>query len=134
MGYYEKLQQTANKLVTKRGVAVILRRKAKGAHNPSAGTFSPDTETDHNSVGLIMAMDSTAANQFYGTSTLKESSIKKTDKLILLSALDTDGVQLPEPDATTDTLIIEGVTYDVVNVSPVEPGAIPLIHYVQVRK
>ena len=133
--FYDKLRNTGLRLLKKRGVAVTLRREQQGDYDPDTGTTATATVTDYACVGLISNIDSEAANQFYSTSTLRNSLIEKQDKMIILSALLLNGETLSiTPNPITDTLILKGVEYDVVAIVPLEPDGDAILYSIQVRK
>ena len=135
MSFYVRMQKQGLKLLKKRGMPITLRRKQQGVYSPDTGTMGADTVTDYACQGYVANIDSAAANQFYSTSTLKESSIEKEDSMVVISAIKANGIILEiEPDQSKDFVIINGVEYDVIAIIPLAPAGIPVLYSMQVRR
>jgi len=133
--FYTKMNKVGLKLLKKRGMAITLRRTVQGAYDPTTGTTLTPTVTPYACQGFIASIDSEAANQFYSTSTLRETLIHKEDKMVVLSALLVDCTELGiKPDPITDALIINEVIYDIIASVPLEPSGEPVLFSLQVRK
>jgi hypothetical protein len=66
----------------------------------------------------------------YGTNVLKDSLVKKEDQMVLLHA---EGLSVP-PNEVTDVLIFGSVSYTIVNGLTLQPGGVPILYNVHVRK
>lgn len=109
---------------------MTLRRTIQGVIDPDTGLAQPSTATDYPCYGIIQYFDSKASALMYGTSTLKNTLIKKEDQMILLHA---DGLSVA-PNDVTDVLIFGGNTYTIVNGLTLQPGGTAIIYNVHVRK
>lgn len=133
--FYAKMQKRALAILKKRGMAITLTREEPGAFDPVEGSALASTFQDYDCLGFITNIDSTAANQFYSTSTLKNTSIEKDDMLVVISALSPDGNQLGiVPNPATDVLTVKGSYYDVVAVMPLAPALVDVLFSLQVRR
>ena len=130
MGFYDNAARKAYAVIKKRGVAMVLRRTIPASINANTGVMGTTTVTDYNCFGLIQYFDSKASALMYGSTTLKDTLIKKEDQMIMLAAY---GLPV-NPQSTTDRLIFLGSTYTVVNVLPLQPGGVAIFHNVHVRK
>jgi len=121
----------ASYLVKRYGTSMTLKRTIPGQYHPDTGTTDPDTVTTHPCFGLIQFITRTSANQFYGTTTLKETLIQKDDEMCFLSAKELDVV----PKHPTDVLINEsGFEYNVIFVTPLKSGSSNVLYVMQIRK
>lgn len=130
MSFYDNVAKRAAKAIRKRGASMTLRRTIQGVIDPDTGLAQPSTATDYPCYGIIQYFDSKASALMYGTSTLKNTLIKKEDQMILLHA---DGLSVA-PNDVTDVLIFGGNTYTIVNGLTLQPGGTAIIYNVHVRK
>jgi len=104
MTFYERLQQTSNRLMSTKGQAVTLTSVTPGTYNPATGGITNTTTTQTGS-GAVTEWD---ARHIDG------ELIKATDKRLLLSPLNSAGAALTTPklgDTVTDAA---GVVYIIV--------------------
>ena len=133
--FYAKMSKTGLRLLKKRGMEITLRRTEQGTYDPATGTNATSTVIEYACMGFLASIDSEAANQFYSTSTLRETLIRKEDKMVILSSLLVDGELLGiKPSPITDALVVDGVVYDIVASIPLEPAGVPVLFSLQVRR
>ena len=118
MSFYSDIAATANELLSEFGSSMTLTRSEPGAYDPSAGTAG-STETAFVVWGL---QDNYAQTEIDG------SLIRQGDQRVWLSA-----VGMGVMPRSGDTLTIGATTYNVIASRPVRPGAVIVLHDVQVR-
>ncbi|MFZ2407008.1 MAG: hypothetical protein WAW41_17875 [Methylobacter sp.] len=103
MNFYERMQQTANKMLKGKGQSITLTRQIAGAYDPATGAASVTTTTQ----------TGTGAIFDYGNKNIDGTLIKAGDKQLLLSAINAAGTALTAP-LLNDTVTISGVVYTLV--------------------
>jgi hypothetical protein len=98
------LRKVASKLMAKFGGTATIRRVVAGAYNPTTGTVS-ETTTDTAVRGVLEDVNLREVNDL----------IQAGDKRLLIAAAD-----IANPPTTADEAIIEGVTYQTVQVRTIE--------------
>ena len=104
MTFYERMSNTSDRLLISKGQQVTITHLVPGTYDPATGGVT-NTETEQTGTGAIVGWKN---NMIDGT------TIKNTDKLLLLSPLNTAGEVLDAPvlgDKITDAA---GTTYTMV--------------------
>jgi hypothetical protein len=112
---YRPLLATANRLIGNFGKPAIISRQGEAtgpAWNPQPG--------------LATDRDTLCVELSYSLTNRNESLIQRGDKLLLLRA----GV---EP-AVGNTITVDAITYQVIDVQPLNPGGTVMLYEVQARK
>jgi len=120
MGFYERQAIKANKLISRRGLAMTLRVITKGAYDASTRLFGADIVTDYPCNGVI---------EEYSERDIDGTVIKQGDKKIILAAYG-----LPVQPEAKNLIIMGEEIWLVQKNKPLAPGGIAVIHTVQVRK
>jgi hypothetical protein len=98
------LRKVASKLMAKFGGTATIRRVVPGVYNPTTGTVS-ETTTDTSVRGVLEDVNLREVNDL----------IQAGDKRLLIAAAD-----IANPPTTADEAIIEGITYQTVQVRTIE--------------
>jgi hypothetical protein len=98
------LRKVASKLMAKFGGTATIRRVVPGVYNPTTGTVS-ETTTDTVVRGVLEDVNLREVNDL----------IQAGDKRMLIAAAD-----IANPPTTADEAIIEGITYQTVQVRTIE--------------
>jgi hypothetical protein len=98
------LRKVASKLMAKFGGTATIRRVVPGVYNPTTGTVS-ETTTDTVVRGVLEDVNLREVNDL----------IQAGDKRLLIAAAD-----IANPPTTADEAIIEGITYQTVQVRTIE--------------
>lgn len=130
MNFQERMSNRAHYLLKKYGRAMSLKRTIPGTYDPNTGQTGTGTITDYPCFGLTQYITRTSANQFYGTSTLKESLIQKDDEMCFLEAKNLPIV----PTHPTDRLVVGGIEYNVMFTTPLKAGSVDVLYVLQIRK
>lgn len=114
---WSEIRAGADEAIAEAGAAGTLRRRGTGAGsdpwNPGA------TSTTDYAVTVVMTD--------YDERDRDGTVIQQFDQRALMSAP-------VEPDSNTDRLIWGGKTYDIINVSALAPGGVPILYQCQVRR
>lgn len=116
---YNRTAQTAKTLLTKFGRACTLRRVTVGAYNPATGSAS-ETVNDTTVTAADFAVK--------GETTVNGTLITMGDRYALISGVDIATVSI------SDRLIIDGVTWNIIEVLKVAPAGDTVINKVYIRK
>lgn len=121
---YAGNQLSADRLIESKGQSVILTRRAAGAYNVATGAaaITPTTQTGK---GVIFDFAR-------GLRKMEGSTILATDRQLLLSALNSAGVELTAPQVD-DIATIGGTDYTITEVSPLNPGGTAVLYDLTVR-
>lgn len=112
-------------MISARGQAVTLTRRAAGAYNPATGAAAV-TPTTQNGKGVILDFAD-------GLRKMAGENIAAADRQCLLSALNTVGTALTRP-AVNDTLTdAAGNVFTVIAVSELSPAGLDIIYTLTVR-
>lgn len=98
------LRKVASKLMAKFGGTATIRRVVPGVYNPTTGTVS-ETTTDTSVRGVLEDVNLREVNDL----------IQAGDKRLLIAAAD-----IANPPTAADEAIIEGITYQTVQVRTIE--------------
>ena len=112
-------RDNATKVIKSDGIQMSLNRVIVGDFDAVSGSTSNRTET-YLSYGLITD---------YKRYDIDGTNIKIGDKKIILAAIK----DMPEP-TSDDLLVIVGVSWKIINCTPIAPSGIPILYQVQVRK
>jgi len=109
--------------IRKSGMAMTLRVTTPGVYDPATGTDAGASDADHAACGLL-------TNPFRGQqeSYFANTLVQSGDKVVLMGA---DVAVRPQAG---HRLVIGSDIWNVVAVVPVEPGGVPLLYKVQVRR
>lgn len=120
MGFYDRLAQSAKRRLSGNGRDVLLRQV-------TAGKYSPDT---HEITGRRLTDISVkAVISDYSEFQQDGEIVQRGDKRVLIAA-----AALENAPQLVD-LIIDGETvYKIVNIKTIQPGDVPLLYRMQVRK
>lgn len=121
MSTVSDLQSTVLSLLTTWGrTNITFRRLTPGTYDPATGQSSASTTTDYTVVGALLNYKDYEVN---GTSVLA------ADRRCVLAAKNMTIVP-----AVTDTAIVDGVSYNVVNIQIQEVGGTALAYSLQIRR
>lgn len=115
---YEPIVQIAQNEITDKGQSVILTRNTPGTFDPATGTVTGDSTADE----IINAVVTD-----YREDQIDDAAIKRGDKLLLISAKQA----APEMD---DSITIDSLEYQIVDINTVSPGGTDILYKVQVRR
>lgn len=106
-----------------KGAALRLAKMTAGAYNPATGS-STNTSANYDGSGF---------RQEYDLDTIDGSLVQLGDVQILVSPLQTSGIDMPAP-AVGDSVTFDGAVYSVVSVSPWNYAGVSVGFSVQARK
>jgi hypothetical protein len=118
MSFYEGTANTASKLLQKFGKPFEFKRIAGGSIDPVTGAVTPGTVTIFNPNGIFKRITK--------DDLVDGRLIQQGDKMLIVD--DTFEPKL------TDTVMINGADWTIVDVTPVEPGGQAVIYYIHVRR
>jgi len=121
--YEEKRDVTAHNQFVKRGFVMTL---------VSESGESFDANTGIKTVGTVTSTPVTGITRFFSQDEIDNVNIKANDIQALISGKELAVVSIV-PD-TTMRLIAKGVTYNVVRVTPTQPGGIDVLYRLQIRR
>jgi hypothetical protein len=111
------LRKIASKLMAKFGGTATIRRVVPGTYNPTTGTIS-ETTTDTAVRGVLEDVNLREVNDL----------IQAGDKRLLIAAAD-----IANPPTTADEVLIDGITYQTVQVRTIEQDNTPITHELILR-
>ena len=117
MALASPLRKVASKLMAKFGGVATIRRVTTGAYNTTTGTVT-ETTTDTAVRGVLEDVNLREVNDL----------IQAGDKRLLIAAAD-----IANPPTTADEAIIEGITYQTVQVRTIEQDNIPITYELILR-
>jgi len=124
MTFYDRMQNTSDRLLVGKGQTVTITHIVPGTYDPATGGVT-NTETEQTGTGAIVGWSN---NMVDGT------TIKNTDKQLLLSPLNTAGAVLDAPvlgDKVTDAA---GTTYTMVApLNRVSPAGTVVLYKINLR-
>jgi len=120
---YEGIRTRSDKTITKNGKLVTLELSTAASYNPVTGVETGAATTAYTAYAVESAY---TQNQRDGTLVLAN------DRRFIISGLQASGAELPAI-TTAYKLKIESKTFEIVNVIPTKPGAVPVIYEVQCR-
>jgi hypothetical protein len=125
MGLYDRLQNTAQKLIKDKGQTVTLTHVDPGTYDPTTGGYSGGSTTTQYGYGAVIDWN---ANQIDGT------LIKTGDRRLLLSPLNTAGAALTSPVLNDKITDAAGVVYTfVAPLNIVSPAGTPVLYDCNLR-
>lgn len=107
---YGKSRRTADKLINKFGAVGQIQR---------APSFVGED--------CVIAAVSYENRQIDGT------RIRQTDRYLIIAATKPDGTLLAEPRAERDRAVVDGKTYELINVQPLSPAGVVVMYEAQGR-
>ena len=114
MSFYDRMQATATRLVTKYGKDVTLTREVASSTNPVTGIVTPGTPITITGKGI---------DRDFNTAEIDGSAVLRGDKQLILA------------DASQEPLMNDVYgDYRVINVQEVTPANTTIIYRLQVRK
>jgi len=125
MGFYDKMQVTANRLLLSKGQGVTITHIVPGTYDPSTGGVTDPSTTIQYGTGAVVGWDNRLID---GT------MIKNTDKHLLLSPLNTSGVALSAPVLGDKIKDAAGVTYTIVEpYKRISPAGTVVLYSINLR-
>jgi hypothetical protein len=123
--FYTDLRDlTVDPLMDQFGFAMVLRSSREPTIDPDTGAvISGSTHVDTPVTGLF---------RFYSQDELTSKDILANDIQCLIGGAEVAAVGI-EPD-TTMQVIAKGSTYNVVRVTPTQPGGVSVLYRLQIRK
>ncbi|NJB67500.1 hypothetical protein GGQ74_001140 [Desulfobaculum xiamenense] len=106
------------------GMPMTLRRLASAAYDPATGRTGA-TAVEQAGFGLFKSRDIQGSGETF----IDGSMVRQGDRFVLLGAHSV--TTQPEPG---DELVAGGTTYTVVNAKAVDPGGVPVLFKLQVRR
>lgn len=116
---YAPIATKALKLIAKYGVAMTLRQNVGGVFNPATGTRQ-GTQTDTPCQGII---------DNYSVEIVNGTSVLTTDQRIFVAA-----ASLAVIPTGGDQILVNGLTFDIVNVNIIGPGNTVILWDIQGRQ
>lgn len=124
MNYSATAKKTAA-MIAKSGMAMTLRVTSAGEYDPITGTSTGETVTDYQCKGLLKTPGMNSAGVTFEDGT----TIQASDKSALVPAFG-----LAVKPNVGDRLIAGDVEWSVKLVQTLEPGGVPLLHTLYLRK
>jgi hypothetical protein len=119
--FYERMAETALRLIRQYGQAVTLREITPGSYDPSTGETSPDTATEASTSGVLI--------EYTGQERQANSLIQQGDKKLMVPAK-----ALAQPSLNSK-VIIQGEVWTIVPpLKVMNPAGTPLVYELQVRR
>lgn len=119
---YAEIARDSKELITEFGQLLQIRSAAPGGtYDPVEDATTPggaDVDTDF--MGVLLAIDQDYSN------TVGSENIQERDQLVLMEP----GVVVPH---MSDTVLIQGVRWQVVNILEHNPAGTPVLYILQVR-
>lgn len=121
MAFYDRMAETALRLIQQYGQPVIIREVTPGAYDPATGETSDETSTDTTASGVLL--------EYTGDERLANSLIQQGDKKLKVPA---KGLAQP---SLNSKVIIQGETWTIVPpLKVMNPAGTPLVYELQVRR
>ena len=118
MSFYENAAQTSAILIAKRGLEFVFTRVTGASIDPVTGVKTPGISVEFKPRGIYKRI---SKDDLIGSTLIQQG-----DKLLIID--DTFRPML------SDTVLIEGASWNIIDVTPVNPGGIDIIYYVHVRR
>ena len=119
---YNRPAATALRLIAKYGRTIQHQSITEGTYNPETGTDTGTTTSTN-----VQGADFDFKLQSAGQSNITDSLIQAGDRYVLI------GAEVAAID-TSDKLVIDGVTWNIVNVKKLAPAGVVVLWTVHVRK
>lgn len=117
---YDKMADTAQRLLTRFGATWVLTKVNKGDYNPSNNTRLSDTTTDYNVKGV---------RREYRDSQIDGEVIKRGDILLIMEAK-----ALSDSPTPFDKVSFNGQRWSIIKVKEINPANKAIIYQLQLRK
>ena len=123
--FYDRMAATALRLIERFGQAATLSEVSAGEYDPVTGIDSePVTLTQP---GQVILLDFT--EQEAGIINAAGSLVQQGDKKIMLAAKG-----LAWPPTMTNTILVDGLTWTIVNIKSTNPAGTPLVYELHGRR
>ncbi len=122
--YIQKRDVTAHNQIARRGFSMTLKSSTTPTVDPDTGAVT--------AAAVPVDTPVTGITRFFSQDEIDGKAIQANDLQALISAKET-AVASIVPD-TTMRLIAKGVTYNVVRVTPTQPGGIDVLYRLQIRR
>ncbi len=119
---YTRLRSMSNQQLKDKGLACTITKQTAGTYSTSTGVASVSTSTQ-SAYGALFD---------YENKNIDGTLVKKGDRKLLLSALNTAGAVLTAP-SVNDTVTANSVTYTIVAIRPIEPSGVAVAYDCQIR-
>jgi len=119
---YTRMRAMTNQQLKDKGLTCTITKQTAGTYSTSTGVASVSTSTQ-SAYGALFD---------YENKNIDGSLVKKGDRKLLLSALNTAGAALTAP-SVNDTVTANSVTYTIVAVRPVAPSGLAVAYDCQIR-
>jgi hypothetical protein len=123
MTIYDRAAATANRMLTKYGMEVTLRRVTVGDYDPDTGSAPASPPVDYVCMGATFD---------YSQRDIDGSLIKTGDQKLLMSPFQTDGSAMPVP-TTSDKILIGSTVYSIQPSKKVAPAGQNVLFELQIR-
>lgn len=120
MAFYDRMQQTATKLLDRFGAPAVIHRTIGEVFDPVTGATAPGTEEDHETVGVLVK---------YSDQEIDGTKIRRGDRRLIIAA-----EPLSIEPTTADRVTANGVQYTIEDAPAANPAGTPIVYYLQVRK
>ena len=120
MAFYERMADTALRLISQYGQMMTLREITPGAYDPDTGETSPDAATETSVAGVLI--------EYTGQERQNNSLIQQGDKKVLMPAKG-----LAKPSLNSKVLIQSELWTIVPPLKVMNPAGTPLVYELQVR-
>ena len=119
---YTRLRSMSNQQLKDKGLACTITKQTAGTYSTSTGVASVSTSTQ-SAYGALFD---------YENKNIDGTLVKKGDRRLLLSALNTAGAVLTAP-SVNDTVTANSVIYTIVAVRPIAPSGVAVAYDCQIR-
>jgi len=119
---YTRLRAMANQQLKDKGLTCTITKQTAGTYSTSTGVASVSTSTQ-SAYGALFD---------YENKNIDGTLVKKGDRRLLLSALNTAGAALTAP-SVNDTVAANSVTYTIVAIRPIAPSGVAVAYDCQIR-
>jgi len=112
----------ANQQLKDKGLTCTITKQTAGTYSTSTGVASVSTSTQ-SAYGALFD---------YENKNIDGTLVKKGDRRLLLSALNTAGAALTAP-SVNDTVTANSVTYTIIAIRPIAPSGVAVAYDCQIR-
>ncbi|WP_040263675.1 hypothetical protein [Pseudomonas massiliensis] len=119
--FYDRMADTALRLISQYGQTMTLREVTPGTYDPSTGETSPDAATETSVSGVLI--------EYTGQERQNNSLIQQGDKKVLMPAKG-----LAKPSLNSKILIQSELWTIVPPLKVMNPAGTPLVYELQVRR
>lgn len=121
MAFYDRMAETALRLISQYGQTMTLREVTPGAYDPGTGETSADSVTESSVSGVLI--------EYTGQERQNNSLIQQGDKKVMLPAK-----ALAQPSLNSKVIIQSEVWTIVPPLKVMNPAGTPLVYELQVRR